>query len=148
MEKADGSSGPTKYLCFRLGKAMRKILRYYDANLSEYKITPTQLFIFAALAEKDGHKFKDLAGRVNIEGPTLTGVLDRMERAGLVERREDPDDRRSLLIFFSDKGREMLPRVLLTAESIDDCIMKLIPDEEFRIFLKVIDRIGENNWKL
>lgn len=146
--EGNGSSGPTKYLCFRLGKAMRKILRYYDANLSEHKITPTQLFIFAALAEKDGQKFKELASRVNIEGPTLTGVLDRMERGGLVERREDPDDRRSLLVFFSAKGREMIPQVLLTAERIDDSIMKRIPARDFSVFLKVIDQIGDNGWKL
>lgn len=142
MEK----TGPTKYLCFRLGKSLRKILRYYDASLSGHNITPTQLFVFAALAEEDGQKFKELAIRVNMEGSTLTGVLDRMERAGFVERREDPEDRRSLLIYFSAKARMIIPEVISTADRIDESIIKQIPEDDFKVFLRVVDRIGDSDW--
>jgi DNA-binding MarR family transcriptional regulator len=141
-------TGPTKYLCFRVGKSLRKMLRYYDASLSRHNITPTQLFVFAALAEEDGQKFKELASRVNMEGSTLTGVLDRMERAGFVERREDPEDRRSLLIFFSDKAREILPEVIATADEVDKSIINQIPADEFQVFLRVVGQIGDNDWGL
>lgn len=138
--------GPTKYICFRLGKSLRKILRFYDAKLYDYQITPAQMLILATLGEEDRQKFKELAGRVNMEGSTLTGVLDRMERAGLVERREDPEDRRSLLVIFSEKGREILPQVIAVADEVDKIIRSQIPEDDYQTFLRVVDQIGDNDW--
>lgn len=91
--------GPEKYICFKLSKVMRKLQRYYESNLASFEITPVQFYVLSALWENDGMKFKELARSMNMDGSTLTGILDRMERGGFVERRDDPEDRRSLLVF-------------------------------------------------
>ncbi|MGQ9825899.1 MAG: MarR family winged helix-turn-helix transcriptional regulator, partial [Desulfotomaculales bacterium] len=83
-----GGFGPARYICFKLNRVMRKIQRYYENGLSPYGITPVQFYVLSALWAGDGIKFKDLARRLDMDGSTLTGILDRMERLDLVERRD------------------------------------------------------------
>lgn len=135
-------SGPTKYVCFKLGKVMRKVQRYYESSLASYEITPVQFYVLNALWENDGMKFKDLAKSVNIDGSTLTGILDRMERGGFVERRDDPEDRRSLLVFLTEKAKRIGPTIISLAEKLDQGIKKQFSEEEFSTFLKVLEQLS------
>lgn len=142
MDKVINDSGPGKYICFKLGKVMRKVQRYYEGNLSPYEITPVQFYVLNALWENDGAKFKDLAKSVNMDGSTLTGILDRMERGGFVERRDDPEDRRSLLVFLTEKARKIGPVIISLAEKLDQEIKEQFSKEEFSIFLRVLEQLS------
>ena len=53
---------------------------------------------------------------------TLTGIIDRMERNGYVERRPNADDRRSLLICLTDKAQELVPRIIEFADELDTAL--------------------------
>ncbi|WP_353928537.1 MarR family winged helix-turn-helix transcriptional regulator [Desulfofundulus kuznetsovii] len=122
---------------------MRKVQRYYENNLAPYGITPVQFYVLNALWQNDGMKFKDLAKSVNIDGSTLTGILDRMERGGYVERRDDPEDRRSLLVFLTDKARKNGTAMIELAEKLDREIREHFSEEDFNVFLKVLGRLGD-----
>jgi len=142
MNSGLSGGGPTKYICFKLGKVMRKVQRYYESNLSSYEITPVQFYALNALWENDGMKFKDLAKSVNIDGSTLTGILDRMERGEFVERRDDPEDRRSLLVFLTEKSKRIGPVIISLAEKLDQGIKEQFSEEEFSTFLRVLERLS------
>ncbi|MFZ5649014.1 MAG: MarR family winged helix-turn-helix transcriptional regulator [Bacillota bacterium] len=131
------------YICFKLAKVMRKVQRYYETKLAPYEITPVQFYVLNALWKNDGMKFKDLAKSVSLDGSTLTGILDRMERGGFVERRDDPEDRRSLLVYLTGKSRDMGPDMISLAESLDRDIRKQFTREEFATFLNVLEKISE-----
>src|SRR5665648_1186813 len=70
------SSRPSKYVCYKLSRVMRKVHRYYERKLSLYGITPSQFYVLSAVWEKDGVKFKDLAKSLEMDGSTLTSILD------------------------------------------------------------------------
>lgn len=95
-------------LCFSLGVAMRRISKIYAEALAGHEITPPQLFLLSCLGNCDGQKPRDLAEQVCLDASSLTGLLDRTEKAGLIERRPDPDDRRALRIYLTDQGRKTL----------------------------------------
>ncbi|HTX61930.1 MAG TPA: MarR family transcriptional regulator, partial [Methanobacterium sp.] len=84
--------GPENYVCFKLNKVRRKIHRYYESKLEPFNITPVQFYVLSALWDKDEIKFKDLAQRLDMDGSTLTGTLDRMEKSGFIEKKDDPED--------------------------------------------------------
>jgi DNA-binding MarR family transcriptional regulator len=86
-------------------------------------------------------KFKDLANALSIEGPTLTGLLDRMERAGFLERRGDPEDRRSVLVYLTNKGKQIGPEVTSLADMLDQNLRIQFSKEEFNLFISILDRI-------
>ncbi|MDD5128020.1 MAG: MarR family transcriptional regulator, partial [Dehalococcoidales bacterium] len=108
-----------KHICFNLGRVMRRVYEYYEHRLSEFGLTPPQYFVFNALWMGDGISIGELGERVALDGSTLTGVIDRMERSGYVERRDNPDDRRSLLLYLTPKARAVGSRILEFADELD-----------------------------
>jgi DNA-binding MarR family transcriptional regulator len=68
--------------------------------------TPTQTAILYLLEQKDGQKISDFASSLEIKNPVMTGVIDRMEKAGLIVRKLNPSDRRTISIFITPQGRE------------------------------------------
>ncbi len=71
-------------------------------------ITVAQMQIVARLALNEGISQAALAGLLEIEPMTLCRHVDRMVAAGLVERRQDPEDRRARQIFTTERGRTLL----------------------------------------
>ncbi len=143
MTKNASPGAPDKYICYKLSRVMRKVQRYYEVNLAPFEITPVQFYVLSALLWKDGAKFKDLAKMVGIDGSTLTGILDRMERGGFVERRDDPEDRRSLLVCLTEKSKQLGPRMVELAEKLDEEIKGQFYQHDFATFMKVLDKLGE-----
>lgn len=137
------SYGPERFLCFKLSKVMRRVQRHYESRLSCFGVTPVQFFVLAAMWEQDGIKFKDLAMATNMDGATLTGILDRLERQDLVERRSDPDDRRSRLIFLKDKAKRIKNDMIEMALNLNRELESQFPPDEFRTFLKVLDQLSD-----
>ena len=138
------SKGPERFICFKLGRVMRKVQRYYENKLAPFGITPVQFYVFSVLWENDGLKFKDLAESVNIDGSTLTGILDRMERGGYVKREDDPEDRRSLLLFLTERARENGPGLAELAETLDREVQAQFTREDYGTFTRVLDQLFES----
>ncbi len=128
-------------ICFNLGLAVRRVQRRYEEVFSLYGLTAGQYFALTVLWREDGLKFKELAERLAIEGPTLTGTLDRLERAGFVERRDDPDDRRSLRIWVTAQGWGVRPQAQAVAAVLDEQIRSGFTLEEFEVFKRVLDAL-------
>ncbi len=139
----DNSRSPSKYICYKLSRVMRKVHRYYESNLSQYGITPSQFYVLSAVWERDGLKFKDLAKSLDMDGSTLTSILDRMERLDLVERRNDPEDRRSLLVFLKEKAKHTISEIAHLAEGLDQEIKERFSDEEFATFERVLEKFSQ-----
>lgn len=141
MIKNGKAEGPEQYICFQLARVMRKVQHYYEGQLAHYGITPVQFYVLSVLAVREGIRFKDLAKSVDIDGSTLTGILDRMERGGYIERRDDPEDRRSLLVYLTGKARGVAPEIIELAVKLDREIRGQFEQGELKIFLEVLDRL-------
>lgn len=96
----------TDTLCFKLAAASRTLQKYYNNRYAEYGVTVAQSFILYALTEEDGQNIKSLAERLILDSSAVTGIIDRMEREGFVARTVDAHDRRSFLIYLTDKGKQ------------------------------------------
>lgn len=141
MDNYCNSKGPSKYTCFKISKAMRKIQRYYETALAPFEITAVQFFILSILREHNGLKFKELAEQANMDGSTLTGILDRLEKNQFIERRKDPEDRRSLLIFLTEKAINFGPQMMETADCLEEKLKSQFSPEEFAVFSQVLETL-------
>jgi len=84
-------------------------LRIYLNNLFSgegMKITPPQATILFLLMERDGRIMSELGQALGVDNSAITGLVDRLEKAGLVARKLNPDDRRSLIIYITPGGRK------------------------------------------
>ena len=138
------NSRPSKYVCYKLSRVMRKVHRYYESSFSQYGITPAQFYVLSAVWENDGVKFKDLAKSLEMDGSTLTSILDRLERQDLLERRDDPEDRRSLLVFLTEKAEQSIAEITCLAEKLNQEIKERFSNEEFATFEKVLEKLSQD----
>lgn len=135
------SEGPENYVCFKLNRVRRKIHRYYEEKLAQFNITPAQFYVLSALWDKDEIKFKDLAKRLDMDGATLTGVLDRMEKRDFIQKIEDTKDRRSVLVCLTSKSKEIRPQMIEIAKDLDTEFRKNVVEEDYNKLLTVLDQL-------
>jgi DNA-binding MarR family transcriptional regulator len=101
-ESGDGSEGePLGPVLQRAHKAARQLLRRL---LEPLGLTPVQAEALRRLLAQNGLSLNELAERMRTDAPTLCGVVDCLVTAGYAERREDPQDRRRLRLFATDKA--------------------------------------------
>ncbi|MHB8076465.1 MarR family winged helix-turn-helix transcriptional regulator [Desulfosporosinus fructosivorans] len=144
MDEITNSSRPSKYVCYKLSRVMRRVHRYYESSFSQYGITPAQFYVLSAVWENDGLKFKDLAKSLDMDGSTLTSILDRLERQDMLERRDDPDDKRSLLVFLKEKAKLSIVEITCLAEKLNQEIKERFSDEDFATFEKVLEKLSQD----
>ncbi len=76
--------------------------------LADLDISPAQAACLRQLATQDGVSQSELATSLHISRPSITSVLQKMERAGLIERRTDELDQRMTRVFLTEAGRAAL----------------------------------------
>ena len=130
----------TNFWCFRLNAISRKVSRLWTARCSEYGITAPQSFVILDVNNYEGSSVKDIATRIELDSSAVTGLIDRLEKENLVERQDDPDDRRGTRIFLTEKGRDLAVNKLVPeAASFNQYIRGMIAPEIAGIFQHTMD---------
>ena len=96
--------------CYAIYSAGLAIQRTYKPLLDELGITYPQFLLLTILWEQDHLTVGVLGERLAIKSSTLTPVLKRMEAAGLVKRRRNPDDERQVFIELTERGKSLEDR--------------------------------------
>ena len=117
-------------LCFALYACSREIIKSYQPHLDELGLTYTQYVTMLALWESPVISLKDLGNKLYLDSGTLTPLLKKLEAAGLIERKRDVCDERSMIIRLTEKGTALreaaakIPEKMLcaTAFSMDEAV--------------------------
>lgn len=94
-------------ICFRLYSASRLITQAYNPMLSKLGITYPQYLVLMVLWEEDCLPVNDIAHRLLLETNTVTPLIQRMEKLGLVIRKSCKADKRKQLINLTEKGKAL-----------------------------------------
>ena len=89
----------------------------------------------------DGLRQKDLAASIGIEGPTLVRLLDSLASRALVERSEDPEDRRAKRLRLTEEGRQLVLRIQKIITTLEDQLLSGLSDDELAQCGGVIGRM-------
>lgn len=92
---------------FYLGKAYQRVTQSAKQRLAPYGVTPVQYALLKVLWEQDQQSGAELGDRLLLDSATMTGVLDRLEHAGLIERKAHATDRRMNLVVLTARGRDL-----------------------------------------
>ena len=114
------------------------------AKLKASGLTIGQPKVLDYLKDHDGTSQKDIARGCHIEPGTLTTLLNRMEEAGLVERRMMNGNRRSLYVFLTDKGKEQLELVTAAFTEMEAEAFRGLSETERKTFMDLFLRIYAN----
>lgn len=94
-----------------LARCYQAFQRVSDAHIRRTGLTSPQFDIVATLGNTAGMTFKELGSRTLITKGTLTGVVDRLQARGLVERMASPTDGRSTLVRLTQQGERIFREV-------------------------------------
>ena len=104
-------------------------------------LAPAQFMTLLELWEGDGLTQKDLVQRLDVEQATMANTLNRMERDGLIEREENPKDRRARVIRLTDKARGREADAKATANQVNGIALSGLSEDERRVFVKTMTRV-------
>ena len=84
--------------------------RIDSRHIRTMRLTPSQFDVIATLGDTEGMTCSELSAKTLVTKGTLTGVLDRLARKGLIRREQMAQDRRSIKITLTDKGNALFRR--------------------------------------
>ncbi len=137
-------------LCFPLYACAKEVVRRYREPLEPLGLTYTQYLVMMTLWEYGGMTEGDLGKILHLESGTLTPVLKRLEKQGLLTRARLESNERKLFLELTEKGRTMRQ----SAEAVPCAMQSCIPLEKEELLTlknllcKAMERMhGENNQK-
>jgi DNA-binding MarR family transcriptional regulator len=100
--------------------------------------------VLKRLWQEDGLSVTQLRDRMGVEMPTVTRTLQRMERRGLVQRRPDTTDERSVRIYLTEAARELADVIPAAMDRADHVKLQGFSEEERATLLRLLRRMHEN----
>ncbi len=96
---------------FQLIKASQTGAVYWTAKVEHLGVTASQAMVLNFLGEEDRISSRHLGQKLGITSATMTGILDRLEKMTLVERRTHPDDRRAIWVCLTESGSKIASEI-------------------------------------
>lgn len=101
-----------RQVCFALAVASRSVIGVYRPVLERLGLTHPQYLVMLALWEQSPLSVSDVARLLQLDLATASPLIKRLEGLGLVDRRRDPADERTLRVTLTDAGRELRTEAL------------------------------------
>ena len=133
-----------KWLPFLLAKSHQHTHTLIRSALEEFRLTPPQFMALAFLWRRDGLNQQELGSLVNMDRTTVSGILERLERLELVQRGQDPRDRRSWVIFVTKKGHSLRQKIMPSLAQVENELNRALAPEEQEILIKLLNKLRLN----
>jgi DNA-binding MarR family transcriptional regulator len=133
-----------KELAWELGETSRIMRRYYDRGVAALGVTTAQWRVLLRLAREPGLKQVELAERMDVEPIPACRIVDRLEEAGLVERRRDPEDRRAWRLHVTAKAQPLVEKLQAVGAELVGQAFAGIDPKDIETTRKVLAQVREN----
>ena len=134
-------------LCFRLYTASRLLTQAYNPLLSEQGLTYPQYLVLLVLWEKDAQPVNTIAKRLFLETNTVTPLLQRMEKDGILIRTKGKKDARQMIVSLSRKGKELQKKLADVPAAMGNAVIcdSVSPETAPELFRMLDDIIAKLN---
>lgn len=124
-------------------KASRQIAMYLEAHTRELGVSPLEGHLLTYLRKYAPAPVGELVRVFGIKQSTLTSMLDRLEKAGLVRREKNPGDRRSFLIHITPEGRKLTHHLNRLLAALEKDLRTRVRSGHVKGFHAVMAAVGE-----
>ena len=140
----------TDLLGFRIRSVWQQVKRLMNRHLTEndgYGLTGMQFAIVSYIAKESTERDvfqKDLEQKFDIRKSTVTGILNTMERDGLLLRETVPYDARLRKMILTDKALQAKKNSEQVIDTVENQLSKGLTEEEIATFLTILEKISKN----
>jgi len=125
-----------------IGKTARQWRRAVDRHLQPFGLTEaTWLPLLHVARAATPMRQKDLAASLSLDGSSVVRLLNELQAAGLVDRREEGEDRRAKAIILTELGRSTVVKVERSSREVREKALAGLSDEELLAASQTIERI-------
>jgi DNA-binding MarR family transcriptional regulator len=122
--------------------AHERVHGHVGAAAAEFDLAPAQAFALGELDIDRPMAMRELAGRLKCDPSNITGLIDRLEARGLVERQAHPSDRRVRFVVLTAQGRAVRNRLAARVFAAPTC-MACLSDREQKVLHDALLRVLE-----
>lgn len=112
--------------------------------LEKIGVYPGQHPLLFSLSKRDGQSQKELAEKLHIKASTITVMLNRLEKANLIERQPDHNDRRVSRVYLTEKGKKTSLEVKKTLKRIEEEAFSGLTVEEKLLLQRLLLQMRQN----
>ena len=116
----------------------------FDALLKPHDMTMSQGWVLVHLLHENGLRQAELAERLEVATVTTSKLVDRLEARGYVERRPDPEDRRSNRVYATEQAKAFVKIMTKTIFAVDEIANEGVDPEELAVALRVLAKMHGN----
>lgn len=126
---------------YHIKSAWHAISRMYNQQAAEEGFTTAIGFVLININSKEGTPATKIAPLIGLETRSLTRMLKTMEEKGLIYKKADPLDKRSVRIFLTDEGKDKKERSINTIMDFNQQVREVVSDTELDTFFGVFGKI-------
>lgn len=132
-------------LIYLLSTAQHSLRMHLNSVFSRegLKITPPQCAVLFLLRQKDGRNLSEFSKILGVDNSAMTGLIDRLEKTGFVERRINPNDRRAIMVYLTPAGKSEGAKGEIIYQRINQQVEKEFEPQDFEAFKRVLVGICE-----
>ena len=130
-----------KSLGFMLAKAYQRACVLFKEEFEGHDLTPQQFGLLGFLWQEDGITQTELSARSQIDRTTMGGLIDRLEKEGLVARRTHPEDRRAYRVCLTEKGKALEPELTPLAFRAQQNLTAKLDPQEIETLKSLLEKI-------
>ena len=122
-------------------QARESVMAHFRPRLREHALSDQQWRVLRVLGEHGVVETGKVAREAFILGPSLTGVLNRMERDGLIRRARDAADQRRTVVAATDRGMQLVAMLSQTIEAHDAWMEKSLGKQQLAQLYELLDKV-------
>lgn len=127
---------------FLLSTAQHNVFQYLNSQLAEYGITPAQYGVMNCLWKYRDLTPKQIGELLHLEASSVSGILERMQNNGLLERNVDPENRRTIRVSPTQKTLDLQPAIEKIILHMNQLVMEPFTQQEQEQIRRSLTVIG------
>lgn len=129
---------------FLLKQVSHAMHTQFERRLSEYGVTASQWVVLSIVKEGRATSPVEISKLIQIDNTAVTRLIDRLEKKGLVERANHPDDRRSVTVKLSVEGEQLYSKLVECSKATNKEFLRGVSKEEHAVLLSLLQRLAQN----
>jgi len=144
LKKRDGFASLEQEAYLNLARTHDQLHIRFERLFREHGLTPAQYNILRILrGEGTPLPILEIAGRTIAVVPGITGLIDRLEKAGLVKRMRSTEDRRVIFVEVTTEGEGVLNKLDKPVADLERDLLKALDRDELRLLIGLLEKVRD-----
>jgi DNA-binding MarR family transcriptional regulator len=137
-----GADGPPRSVGFTISTTGYAIARRFRELLAPLELEPREFALLRTVAASEGVTQQAIGERMGVAPSRMVAFVDALEERGLLERRQNPDDRRARALYLTPGGRKKLERAFTVAVEHERRLCSELSPQQREQLLELLGRVG------